>query len=447
MIYLFIISQFCFCVANSFQIQWLIFLSIFFLLGSASIGVMQKENLSKLNSSFLNFLISINLMCCLIDLPLSRLDTDKFTLILSLFYIAFILSLIILYKDIFKKNLKKKSSYLNFQYISLGLIVLILKCLIPRVVKDPQIDVFTWLTEASDYFIKGGNPYLAKFSPMGSQVFGYDPGFYYFPGTLFFLMPFRYINLDIRYSLVITDVIIAIFFYLIAFLKYKKKREAISFALFIYTLPSSFSVIEKSWTEPFILLVYLVSLYLIIKSRNSFANFALGVLLTIKQYCIFLVPFLWLLNLKNTKEKDKKWFKPVLQTSLVFLLIVAPFFLWNPYKFIDSTYTVFTQLPLRKDSLSFLPVFVDLKWLSFHSFRHVNLLIFLMAFLLFCFFSLKKSTGIARSTETPLKLTVILFGFIFFFGTHSFLNQYYLFVNLLLLSQISLQPSRPLIHL
>jgi hypothetical protein len=446
MIYLFIISQLCFCVANSFQIHWLIFVSIFFLLASVSMGVILKENLSKLNSVFLNLLISLNLMCCLINLPLSPLDTGKFALILSLFYIAFILSIIILYNDIFKKNLKKKNSHFYVQYISLGLIILILKCLIPQVVRDPQIDVFTWLTEASDFFIKGGNPYLAKFSPMGSQVFGYDPGFYYFPGTLFFLMPFRYINLDIRYSLIITDLVVAFLFYLISLLNYGKRKEAISFALFIYTLPSSFSVIEKSWTEPFILLVYLVSLYLVIKSRNSFANFVLGLLLTIKQYCIFLVPFLWLHNLKNTKEKDKKWFKPLLQTSLVFLLVVAPFFYWNPYKFIDSTYTVFTQLPLRKDSLSFLPIFVDLEWISPHSFRNVNLLIFLIAFLLFCFYCLKKSPGTTKSAEIPLKLTVILFGFIFFFGTHSFLNQYYLLINLLLLSQISLQPQHPLIE-
>lgn len=421
MIYLLLGSQFIFSFSNPFQNQTTITLvAMICLLLSTIIGTVDKKNHINLDSPFLNFLVCFNLMCCLINSPLSDsvyYGLTEFILITILLIAAFILSII---------NSRKS-------YLIISLIILSIKCLIPIIIKNPNIDVYTWMTEGTDFFLSGANPYEAHFSDMGTKAYGYDPVFAYFPGTLFFLIPFRILRIDIRFASVIADLLISFCFYkILSFLKIKKE-QALMFSLYIYTLPCSFFVIEKSWTEPFVLLSYLVSFYLILASRKNLANVSLGFLLSIKQYCVFLVPFLWVLNLKKTK---KYWASPFFLTSLTFTLIVLPFFLWNKDRFTYSTHTVFTQLYLRKDSLTFLPTLKEWGWASNQSLKNIKTLTFILAAAFFILFTSLKSARV--SNQFCIKITVALFGFIYFFGDHAFYNIYYLFTHLLILSQLPL---------
>lgn len=121
---------------------------------------------------------------------------------------------------------------------------------------------------------------------------------------------------DIRYSHLAAIVFAAA---LMIFLR-PNKETLLAASIFLFT-PRVFFVLEQSWTEPLIVVSFVIVIWSVLNCPK-WTPFALGLLLASKQYMIFMVPFIFLLvPVENGFREWKQILTRMLWTAFV---VTAP---------------------------------------------------------------------------------------------------------------------------
>lgn len=222
--------------------------------------------------------------------------------------------------------------------------------------KDPQIDVFLFQQHGADALLHGRNPYTMRLPSLYGQMhYGRGVvdannlltfGFPYPPLSLLMVLPGYVIGGDSRY----VDVIAVAATAGLMAAAWPGRWNGLMAALFLLT-PTVFFVLQRSWTEPLLLLAFSVVMFCALRWRAALP-YAFGLFLATKQYTFLAIPLVWLLLEEPRSFRQLATF--LTKSALVAVAISLPFFLWNPTEFYRSVVLWQLLQPMRQDALSYL---------------------------------------------------------------------------------------------
>jgi hypothetical protein len=220
----------------------------------------------------------------------------------------------------------------------------------------PAIDVYLFHKQAIDAVMHGINPHAGTIPNIYNNTNFYGPGivqdgrvqigFPYPPLSLLFSLAGYLMAGDHRYSILAAVFITAA---LLAYLRFG--IMGVFAALIFLTTPRIFYLIELGWSDPFVVLLLVVTVFVACR-KSKLLPWALGLLLAIKQYTVFVLPFsLFLLP----QPVDWREFERMMLKAIVLAaLLTLPMLLWNPHGFLRDVILFQFRQPFRLDSLSYL---------------------------------------------------------------------------------------------
>lgn len=301
---------------------------------------------------------------------------------------------------------------------------------------EPVIDVFHIHRESLAAFLKGENPYTLTFQNIygGSQYFGPGMvengrlmfGFTYPPVSLFLALPGHVLMGDYRWSLMIASAAAGA---LIAYSRPGPIPKALA-AIYLFT-PRHFFVLEQGWTEPFI--VFLVALTVFIACRRPKLLWVpLGLLVLAKQYVILAVPAVFLL--RTVFATWREFWVTIAKGAALAAVLTLPLALWNFPAFWRDLVGIQLGLPFRPDALSF-PVW----WLKTYGEMAPGGLAIALAFCISALVWVRAP----RTVSGFAWATAVLF-FTFFAFRQSFCNYYFLTIGCLCAAAAAALPKDPI---
>jgi hypothetical protein len=223
--------------------------------------------------------------------------------------------------------------------------------------KDFTIDVFMFQQMSADGLLRGQDPYTIRYPslyPLGTPYYGpgvvdasnmLQYGFPYPPLSLLLVLPAYAIAGDVRFASVIA---VAATAGLMA--AARPGRWAALIAVLFLLTPTVFFVVERSWTEPLLALIFSLVMFCALRWRRGLP-YALGLLVATKQYTVLMVPLVWLLL--EDPVAWKQLASVFIKAAIVALAITLPFFLWDPRAFYRAVIVFQFLQPFRLDALSY----------------------------------------------------------------------------------------------
>jgi len=212
---------------------------------------------------------------------------------------------------------------INYKYLLLILISLIVQLTLVRIVKIPDIDVYRVLLYGPLRLISFENPYEtgATNPNLLSKNYGYQH-YAYGPTTIFLFLPFDFLMREPRYLLIIANFLATFSIYKVAkkFWAESEVSEIISL-IFLFN-PRLIYFFTYSWTDG--LIVSLIFLGLLFFVKREFIRSGVLMSLAIGVKIFYAIPFLFFL--KNKAFINKGF---ILAGLVTFLLIHIPFLLLN----------------------------------------------------------------------------------------------------------------------
>lgn len=222
---------------------------------------------------------------------------------------------------------------------------------------DPLIDVYVFQKGATQTLMAGQNPYTMIYADIYHDPTFYGPGvvvdgkltigFPYTPLSLLLAVPGQALGGDYRYSQLVATALAALF------LAYARPGSlGTAAAAFLLFTPRAFFVLEQGWTEPFVVLLMAVSVFLACRG-SRWLPVSLGLMIVTKQYMVLALPLMFLL-LPRLLPPWKEIFKQLMIVGGVALAVSLPLALWNLPAFWYSVFTFQVLQPFRPDSLSYM---------------------------------------------------------------------------------------------
>jgi len=308
-----------------------------------------------------------------------------------------------------------------------GLTLVVVFCVgvwVIRASPNPKIDTYVFQQSSGLALLQGQNPYRvtppniyghmefygAELVKDGRMTIGNPyPPLSVSLSTLGFI-----VGGDIRYSHLLAIVLASA---LIAGLR--PGRAARLAAYLVLFTPRVFFIVEQSWTEPFVLLGVVLTVFCALR-RPRWTPLALGLLLASKQYMPFLLPVAVLLLPRKATWRDWAW---LFGGSVgVAVIVTAPLALWDVPAFLWNVGWAQWYQVFRLDALSYLAIYARAfgqppsQFISF---------IALLCALLFCWrYAPRSPEGFASALAFSL-------GIFFAFNKQAFANYYFLVVGAL----------------
>lgn len=296
------------------------------------------------------------------------------------------------------------------------------------VLHDPPVDAFDMFSIAGKSVRKGKNPYSVTYpnlyyNPAGNariRGLARDPryqtptldAFEYFPG----IFPFAALGSlwgDIRFMFLLFHAGFALILFILA----ARKKEGVLWASMFLLNPAAAYVMVYSFLDPALVFFTGCFVYCIARKKSLLLPFALGYLLCLKQYAVFLLP-VFRRFIPN---------KTVALSLLVCAIGLFSVFILSPSDFIhDTVHRPFQMFP-RGDGLSFYSLLYHFNAAP-ASWRFPSLLCAFLFFIpLFRRMNLPQSLHFAGRTY-------LLF---FFFLYMAFVHHYYFALSFIALSQVT----------
>lgn len=207
-------------------------------------------------------------------------------------------------------------------------------------------DIILQQEAAIRFMIHGINPYTTSYfnTPMAQWHYSdteVNPALYHFvmqPFYLIFTVPFYFV---MTRTLGFFDARVPLFFLFIVMLFVSEKivkselDKRLSVALLAFN-PATLGYFIEGRDDIFMFSFMVVGFFFMLRNKNIFASIFMALAFAVKQSAWPLFPF-YVFYLYFKERKLVKLTKPLTIFALTFLLIVAPFFLWSPKGFIDST--------------------------------------------------------------------------------------------------------------
>lgn len=306
--------------------------------------------------------------------------------------------------------LTKRSNLLKNSCLIMVLIAFIARFMMVWGSPDPKIDVYDFLKLGAIGFTQGINPYANTYTPMYK---GTIPDYYaYLPGTLFLTTPFVFLLNDPRYAHIMADLLVV----LLLFKLVKSKDRYIYPLLFLYN-PGALIILEASWTEPIILALITLTVYLNFKKRVILTAIIFGFSIATKQYVLLLIPIFT--NLMKMKLRF------ILLSLVTAAVVILPFYLMDPAEFKHDVIDVIASEPPRPWTLVFVSILdkFDLTYNSYLQFLLTGL--FIIPF----YFQKKLTLGKLLYSSAFILLAS------FYFNKLGAVNYYYIVSQLVLLGR------------
>jgi hypothetical protein len=223
---------------------------------------------------------------------------------------------------------------------------------------SPNIDVFIFQHEGAAALLRGENPYAMTFHNVFGHASFYGEGMVQ-NGRLLFGFPYPPLSLylsvlgalfgDPRYAQLAAVILAA------GLMAYGRggRLSAGAAALLLLT-PRGLLVLQMGWTEPLLIGALAVTVFCACRYPRGLP-YALGMLLALKQYTIFVVPLIPLL----TPLRGRALWALVWRAGALAFVLTIPFVLINPNAFLWSVVKLQFHQPFRMDALSFLPWWVS----------------------------------------------------------------------------------------
>lgn len=289
--------------------------------------------------------------------------------------------------------------------------------LIPIASPEPFIDVWYFSQEAVEHVLEGFPPYSTPVTDIygNHETFGTPGGYLYLPANLYAETLSYIATGDVRFLFVLSILIGSLLLYCIA----RRTGDGVDapwIALLFLYHPRGMFVVEQSWIEPFVLLMFFLFVWLRTRSAPpSAASAVYGFFLSLKQTLLFF-PFHFLMIERRPKQ--------LLLATVIAALTVVPFLITDPQGLWENGVWFALSLPYRTDSLSVT------SYLALHYGLQPSLWLNLGwgALLSVATFVLFRRHGL---TGYLFAVSITMFG-IFLFGKHAFCNYYYFVSGLLM---------------
>ena len=313
--------------------------------------------------------------------------------------------------------LSERAAFPRLWFPAVVLVHLAMGVLVLKLAPSPQIDVFGIEVDSVKAMLGGVNPYSITFpNPYGDNSPFFPPGvsvngrlqfgFVYPPLALLLCVPGQVLFGDPRYSTLAAMSGAAL---LMGYAR-PGTLPKLAAVLFLFT-PRSFFVLDRAWTDPFVVLVVAAVAFTAIH-RPKYVWVAAGFYLCLKQHMFIGIPALLLLV-----PRPMKWREVVslgLKAGGVALAITAPFFLWGPGAFINSVLNI--REVYRLDSLGLLAHLANQNIARLSKWSGLGAIVPIAAL------GLWKAP---RSVSGFALLTAATHFTLYLFSTHAFCNEYY----------------------
>ena len=279
----------------------------------------------------------------------------------------------------------------------------------------PEIDVWVLLQDAARGVLGGQNPYAMAFPdvPAGQT----STCFTYLPGSFLLVTPGRVLG-DVRVALAAAFVIPWLVLAARSFRQMWRRPVAESViavapVVVALVLPATLRMLQQSWTDSLLVGLVVVA---VMCWRSTWVVLPLGLALATKQHALLMLPLLplWL-----------GW-RRSLGAVGVAAAVGVPYFLADPGRFLTCTVSFFLDLPMTGTSISLWTVLPD-------ALRSPLLVV---VFLVLAYVIAWRALPRGRSTF-PLAFAVALCAFNLT-NKQSYVNQWWLVAELLLLSAVSI---------
>lgn len=329
-------------------------------------------------------------------------------------YLLLVLNILLTIRLIYRQENKGESERFKIFLFLLSVAVL-LRLFMIWSSPSPYIDVFDYLKYGALGFLQGQNPYSMTYTKLYTN---FTSNYYgYLPGMLFLTLPFVALTHDPRYTFAASEIIIALL--ILNFSKNHKSRYI--HALLFLNNPVSLYLLEQSYTESLILLLFIFAAWLFVKKKNILMSLILGFAAATKQYVFLTVPVFFLL-FKSIRQK-----LAILCITLVAaFFVILPFYLWNQTDFLSDAVFLQGQFTPRYEGLSFFSL---LYRFGFPFNMTVSSVIIGICII---FVYIQKRVDLSKL----FYLLSFLFLIFFFFNKWAFINYYYLVAQLLLVGGI-----------
>jgi len=209
-------------------------------------------------------------------------------------------------------------------------------------------DIILQLEAAIRFLLEGKNPYATTYFNTPLELWHYsdkevNPALFHFcllPWYLLFSLPFYFISVsflswwDGRMPLLF--LFLFVLFLIWRLMKSYPEKRRLFLTLLAFN-PATLGYFLEGRSDFFVFAFLFLSWYLLEKKKYSLAGVSLALALATKQSAWSLFPlylyYLWLKS-KNNWQLMIKWVIPLV---FVFLVIVLPFFFWEPKAFLEST--------------------------------------------------------------------------------------------------------------
>ncbi len=225
---------------------------------------------------------------------------------------------------------------------------------------DPYIDVHVFQRDSLTALLSGHNPYAIDFPNLyGDGTPFYGPGltragrvlfgYIYPPINLLLALPGHVLAGDHRYSHLVAMTATGA---LLAYLR-PGMLGPVCAALYLFT-PRSFYVLERGWTEPFVVLLLAATVFCAYHLPRALP-WLFGLFVSSKQYLILVVPLALLLvppwwPLPQLLRRVGLF---ALKAAAVPAALILAFVAWSPRGFYHSVIELQFLQPFRKDALSY----------------------------------------------------------------------------------------------
>lgn len=207
-------------------------------------------------------------------------------------------------------------------------------------------DIILQLEEAIRFFLNGVNPYATTYFGTFLEQWNYsptevNPALYHFvmqPFYLLFSLPFYYVSV---HTIGYFDGRIPLFFLFLtllvmAFVLVKDKEKKLLFVTLLAFNPAMLTYTLEGRSDIFMFSFLFGAFYLLYLKKYSLAGISMALAFAIKQSVWPILPF-YLLYLYFKNKNIKKTLKQLLLFIIVFLIIIAPFLIWDARAFVEST--------------------------------------------------------------------------------------------------------------
>lgn len=208
-------------------------------------------------------------------------------------------------------------------------------------------DIILQLEAAIHFFIRGINPYATTYFGTPMELFNYaenavNPALYHFvmqPFYLLFSIPFYGISIKTLHYFDGRMPLYFLFFSLLimAFVFVKDREKKLTFVTLLAFNPAMFLYTLEGRSDFFMYAFFFAGLILLSKRKYALSGILLALAFTVKQSVWPFFPLYFFYILYESKNNLWVVVKRLITFFLTVMVIVLPFFLWNPDAFFKST--------------------------------------------------------------------------------------------------------------